>query len=75
MKEEHIERLEIVPDIDKKKIKLKIVTNNPSSIESATVIVVDEEKDLFEKTVECNREVDVVIGPSMKLWSPKDPFL
>ena len=39
------------------------------------MIVVDEEKDLFEKTVECNREVDVVIGPSMKLWSPKDPFL
>jgi len=75
VEEEHVERLEIVPDIDKKKIKLKIVTNNPSSIESATVIVVDEEKDLFEKTVECNREVDVVIGPSMKLWSPKDPFL
>ncbi len=71
----HIDKLVMNPDIDNKKINIKIVSAKIGASTKANVKIFDGEKLVASKTgVNANENIDIQI-PNQKLWSPESPFL
>lgn len=74
-KEAWISEVRVVPDIDKKTVKIVPVSNKPlRPLYKVNVSVLDGEKRLSTTTVSVNKDVEIPIKDP-KLWSPNTPFL
>ena len=72
--QEFIETLEITPEFDEKKLRLKILTSNKTN-NQCKVIVLREGKEIIRNSVDSNCDVEIPLGEDIRTWSPKDPFL
>jgi Beta-galactosidase/beta-glucuronidase len=71
----YIERLVMNPDIDKKKINVKILSKGSKASTRANVKIFDGKKLVASKSnIKVNESIDIKI-PNQKLWSPDSPFL
>jgi len=70
----HIENLNIVPDIDRSKLKLTVNVPNSTSTSSVNVIVKSGENIITTQNILPNIETEIVI-PNQILWTPNSPFL
>ena len=64
----------MVPDLDQKRLRLKIVTSSRTE-SRAEVIISDDGMEIVKLKVNTNREVHINLGDDIKTWSPKSPFL
>lgn len=73
--EVHIEKVEIVPDVDNSKFSLNtVVPNAPAGLKVNATVYDNGEKILEVKDMEPNAEAFATIE-NPKLWSPDSPFL
>ena len=64
----------MVPDLDQKRLRMKIVTSSRSEAR-AEVTVLDSGAEIVKLKVNTNTEVNINLGQNVKTWSPKNPFL
>lgn len=72
--ETYLESLKIIPDIDKSVLKVEANVHNLGKSDIISVKVKDGEKEIKEATGDAMKPLSVSM-PSVKLWSPENPFL
>ena len=73
--EQCIERLDIVPDLDERKLRLKVVTGPDGTNHPCEVTVLEAGKKVVTTQVVSNVDMEIPLGENIRTWSPKDPFL
>jgi hypothetical protein len=72
----HISSLEIVPDVDKSEVRVRILTGDDKSAVGGTVAVLDGTNELARGNCLFAQSNEVVLHiDNPKLWSPDSPFL
>ena len=74
VEDDAVESIEMVPDVDAGKLRLRVNTTT-GNIEDVTITILDEEKVVAKKSVAANTIVDIELGADIKTWSPQNPFL
>ena len=67
----HIEKIKLVPDIDKNEIGVKVTTTCECGSKLFAKIL-DGDKVVFDSEISADTKISV---PDAKLWSPENPFL
>jgi hypothetical protein len=71
----YIERLRIVPSVDKSEVRIRVYVNGKVDNVSVWASVLDQDTE-FPTKVKGRLEEDLVLKvPDAKLWSPESPFL
>ena len=73
--EQSIDRLEIVPDLDERKLRLKIGTGDGRGSDPCEVTVLEEGREVITQPGVTNTDLEIALGENIRTWSPKDPFL
>ena len=74
--EKVIERLEIVPDLDERKLRLRVVTGDGrGTSHPCEVTVLEEGREVTTQRAVSNVDLEIPLGENVRTWSPKDPFL
>ena len=68
-----VERLVLTPDIDQRRLQLRVVEGGEAS--QADVEVLEGKDVVVKKTVTTNTEQFIELGETVKLWSPDTPAL
>ena len=72
--EKHIERFQIVPDIDSKVVQLTVHGSKGAAGSSFKAIVTAKGKKVASAEGSVGESVEIAI-PNPQLWSPESPFL
>ena len=71
-----IERLEIVPDLDEGKLRLKVLTGDGTGTSHpCEITVLEGGKEVTTQRAVSNVGLEIALGDNIRTWSPKDPFL
>ena len=74
--QQFIERLEIIPDLDQKKLRLRVLTGDGTGTSHpCEVTILEESREVTTQRAVSNVDLEIAIGDKIRMWSPKDPFL
>jgi len=74
VEEEAVESIEMVPDVDRGSLRLRVNTTKREEGEMV-VSVMEDGQEVVKKTISANTHVDIQLGKEFKTWSPQSPFL
>lgn len=72
--EKHIGSVTAVPDIDARKMRVKVATENTTGTDKVRIALRDGATVVARTEAFAGQELEFTV-PDMKLWSPEDPFL
>lgn len=72
--EKHIGSVTAVPDIDARKMRIKVATENTAETDQVKVTLRDGATVIARTEAFAGQELELTV-PGMKLWSPENPFL
>ena len=74
VEEEAVERLQVRTDVDNHLLRLEVITTSREE-SRATIVIQDEGDTVIETEVITNKSEEIVLGETVKTWSPDQPFL
>ena len=74
VEEEAVESIEMVPDIDMGRLRLRVNTSTGKE-DDVLVTIMEGEQEVVKMTVAANKHVNIELGSKFKTWSPQNPFL
>ncbi len=72
--ETYINTIKMVPDIDSQLIKVKLGLFNAQDKDKVIFSILDKDKEILKSSKDVSEDYELKI-PSLKLWSPDNPFL